>query len=158
MGVVFSSGAFCQFVEGNLLSWQQPGLFRDFHRIHLDSNNSIVGHPVLVLKTFWQEVASWSSIFLLMETALSSTSYTIGRLPWARVPHHPSNAPQFQLSLPSFLLSLSSPSSVPPVPPVLIPSPPPWLLSTHKIYSISPSLPGRPMWHLPSTQFLERVF
>ena len=42
-------GPCCQFVESNLLSWQQPGLFGDFNGTAL-ANNLIGCDPILVLE------------------------------------------------------------------------------------------------------------
>lgn len=48
VGVVLGSVARLQFVERNPLSWQQPGLFGDFHGTPL-ANNSVECNPVLQL-------------------------------------------------------------------------------------------------------------
>jgi hypothetical protein len=45
---------FFYFTESNLLSWQQPGLFRDFHRTPL-VNNSIGCNPVPVLEALFDD-------------------------------------------------------------------------------------------------------
>lgn len=49
VGVVFNIGAFCQFVDSNLLFWQKSQLFGEFHKTHF-ANKSISRYPGLILE------------------------------------------------------------------------------------------------------------
>lgn len=83
----------CQCVEHNLLSWQQPGLFGDFHGTPL-ANDSTGCHPVLALKAYFgdkRQTVETPSLLLFLDFIRIAFIYILGSLHCTGFPYHTSN-------------------------------------------------------------------
>ena len=65
----------CQFVESNLLSWLETGLFGDFHATPWASNSMDKSHPITRNFVGWQVMASYDLLPHYLEVSLESPSY-----------------------------------------------------------------------------------